>query len=154
MGRYPARRAAFGLAMRSLVALHLLALSLAAAACGAVAPVGQGGPPPPITVSETDFGQTTTVVPGQHLKVVLVDRRPFPGSATIWTAVSSDAAILGLFRQDRGQAAPGRDDTYTADFLAHRSGTAHLVLTGATSCEAMMKSACPDRVAEISVIVR
>lgn len=136
------------------MALYLLALSLGAAACGAAAPVGPGGPPPPVTVTETDFGQTMTVAPGQHLTVVLVDRRPFPGSATIWTAVSSDAAILGLFRQDRGQAAPGRDDTYTADFLAYRTGTAHLVLTGATSCEAMAKSACPDRVAGISVIVR
>lgn len=137
-----------------MVALAVLAGWLGAAACGAAGPVGQVASPPPATVTETDFGQTVMLVSGQHLRVVLTDRRPFPGSATVWTATTSDAAILGLVGQNRGQAAPGRDDTYTADFLAHRTGTAHLVLTGATSCEAMLKSACPDRVAEISVIVR
>lgn len=136
------------------MALCLLAASLAAGACGAAGPIGQGDPPRPLTVTETDFGQTVMVVPGQHLRVVLIDRRPFPGSATIWTAVSSDAAVVRLVGQDRGPAGPGRDGTYTADFLAHLPGSARLSLTGATTCEAMAKPACPDRLGEVAVIVR
>jgi hypothetical protein len=48
---------------------------------------------------------------------------------------------------------PGRADTYTADFRAISAGQALLDAKGATTCEAMAKSNCPDQHFTITVVV-
>jgi hypothetical protein len=48
---------------------------------------------------------------------------------------------------------PGRTDTYTADFTAVSAGQAKLDAKGATSCEAMAKSGCPDQALSFTIVV-
>ena len=93
------------------------------------------------------------VVPGQSIRVQLMDRRPFPGSSLVWTVSSTNPAVLELRSSEHGAAAPLKDSPYTAIFIARRSGTAQIQAVGATTCEAMRKSACPDRAADVTVEV-
>ena len=110
-------------------------------------------PGDPITVTEATFGTTVRVLVGQIIQVRLTDSRPIPGSSLVWAVSSSDPAILRLQSAQQGAAAPMRDSVYSATFVARGRGTARLHAAGATTCEAMLKSACPDRAAEITVEV-
>lgn len=132
--------------------LLLAALSLPVAGCGSAAPSPVGKPSPAaLVLSEKDFGHSFTAVPGQQVEVNLTDRRPFPGSSLVWTVTSSDASALSPAGETLGSAAPARDDAYRATFTAHGSGTATLNAIGKTTCEAMQKSACPDRTERFTI---
>ena len=52
-----------------------------------------------------------------------------------------------------GARCPPMGDTYTADFRAITAGQALLDAKGATTCEAMAKSSCPDQHFTITVVV-
>ena len=121
-------------------------------ACGAAQTTALDRPPP-VVLHETDFGRTLRVTQGQTLNLELTDRRPFPGSSTVWEATSSDPRILELTAHQHSATAPARDGTYTASLVAKATGTARILLVGATTCEAMAKSSCPDQAAQISIEV-
>src|SRR5437588_6449784 len=134
----------------------LLAGALAAFAVAACGSVARPTPPPPVVILESDFVQAVRqveVTPGQEVDLLLSDRRPVPGSSLIWTARTADPAILAFVREQRTAAAPGRDGTYMAVFVAKALGTTRILIAGATSCEAMPKANCPDRSAQIGVTV-
>ena len=136
-------------AVRSRAAALLLGMALLAA-CGRPAVVSAGDP---VTLTEASFGSTVRVVVGQVVIVRMTDSRPVPGSSLVWTVTSSDPAILQAQSAQHDAAAPMRDGAYTARFLARGAGTAKLHAAGATTCEAMQKSGCPDRAGEITVEV-
>jgi len=130
--------------------------ALAAFAVGACGSVARPAPPPPVVIYQSDFIETVRqvdVTPGQEVHLVLSDRRPVPGSSLIWTARTADPAILAFVREQRTAAAPGRDGTYMAVFMAKALGTTRILIAGATTCEAMPKVSCPDRSAQIGVTV-
>ena len=134
--------------MKALLAGALAALAVAA--CGSLtAPA----PPPPLKLNEANFGRSVNATRGPEIDVVLIDRRPVPGSSLIWTARTADPAILAFVREQRTAAAPGRDGTYMAVFMAKALGTTRILIAGATTCEAMPKVSCPDRSAQIGVRV-
>ncbi len=134
--------------MRAVLAGTLAVIVLAA--CGSVA---GPAPPPPLKLTEADFGRSVSAAAGQEIDLALTDVRPVPGSALVWTASSDNRAILALVSEKRGPAAPGRNQTYTAVFSARSAGSANILLAGATTCEAMPKPFCPDRTAQIGVTV-
>jgi hypothetical protein len=80
-----------------------------------------------------------------------------PGSSLVWTVTASPAGVLKFVSENRSPqvrgTGPGRTDTYTADFLAAGAGQAVLDAKGATTCEAMAKSGCPDQHFTITVVV-
>ena len=82
-----------------------------------------------------------------------MDKRPVPGSSLVWTASSTDPGVLELTSSEHAPAAPARDSLYSALFVADRRGTVKIHAAGATTCEAMLKSACPDRSADVVVNV-
>jgi len=127
--------------------------AFAVAACGSVA---RPAPPPLVVIHQSDFIETVRqvdITPGQEVHLVLSDRRPVTGSSLIWTARTEDPAILAFVREQRTAAAPGRDGTYMAVFMAKALGTTRILIAGATTCEAMPKVSCPDRSAQIAVTV-
>lgn len=142
--------------MRTRLATAVMA-ALLSVACGSPS-AGSPGPgstatPTPIRVTETDFGQTIRASQGQSVEVELIDRRPVPGSSLVWSVSSTDAAVLELKSELPGVAAPMKDSVYRAWFVARRAGTAKIHAAGATTCEAMLKSGCPDRSADVTIQV-
>lgn len=138
-----------------LVAVAAATVLVALGACGsrAALPAATSSPPPPLTITEADFGQARTATVGQSIHVELTDRRPIPGSSLVWSVTSTDPATLEMVSSQHGAAAPTRDSSYTALFLAHRRGVVKIHAAGATTCEAMQKSACPDRAADVIVSI-
>lgn len=110
-----------------------------------------------IVLHEADAGKTFSVHGGDLVQVVLLDTYPVPGSSLVWTVSASPAGVLKAGAQNRSpqvrEAGPGRTDTYTAEFLATSAGQAVLDAKGATTCEAMAKSGCPDQHFTITVVV-
>ena len=137
---------------RTLLTLGVFALTTAAA-CGGVPGPAAGTT---IVLHQTDAGKTFNVRGGDTVRVVLDDNYPVPGSSLVWTVVSSPATILQPGTASRTQQVkngPGRTDTYTAEFHAVSAGQAVLDAKGATTCEAMAKSNCPDQHFTITVVV-
>jgi hypothetical protein len=136
-----------------LVTLGVLAITLAGA-CGGV-PSPAGGIT--IVLHQTDAGKTFNVRGGDTVRIVLDDTYPVPGSSLVWTVASSPATILQAGATSRSPqvktSGPGRTDTYTAEFHAISAGQALLDAKGATTCEAMAKSSCPDQHFTITVVV-
>jgi hypothetical protein len=137
---------------QTLVAVGVFGV-MAAASCG-------GTPATAVTMivlTQTDAGKTFNVHGGDTVRVVLVDTYPVPGSSLVWTVGASPAAVLKAGSQNRSpqvrDAGPGRTDTYTAEFIAVGAGQATLDAKGATTCEAMAKSGCPDQHFTITVVV-
>jgi FtsP/CotA-like multicopper oxidase with cupredoxin domain len=152
--RYPDRPASVKRAMkRILVTLGVVAVTLATA-CGA-APVPASGIT--IVLHQTDAGKTFNVHGGDTVRIILVDTYPVPGSSLVWSVAGAPATILqpgAVSRSPQVRASgPGRTDTYTAEFRAISAGQALLDAKGATTCEAMAKSSCPDQHFTITVIV-
>jgi predicted secreted protein len=135
-----------------LSALGVFALA-ATCACAA--------PPVPATgttivLHETDAGKTFNLHGGDTIRIVLDDSYPVPGSSLVWKVAGSPASVLqpgNVTRSPQVRNGPGRTDTYTAEFRAAAAGQASLDAQGATTCEAMAKSNCPDRHFTITVIV-
>lgn len=136
-----------------LVTLGVFAIALASA-CGGV-PVPAAGTT--IVLHQTDAGKTFNVRGGDTVRVILDDTYPVPGSSLVWTVASSTGAVLqpgAISRSPQVRTSgPGRTDTYTAEFRAISAGQAVLDAKGATTCEAMAKSGCPDQHFTITVVV-
>jgi hypothetical protein len=135
-----------------LVTLGVLAITVTGACGGVPAPAGGTT----IVLHQTDAGKTFNVRGGDTVRIVLDDTYPVPGSSLVWTVASSPAAILqpgATTRSPQVRNGPGRTDTYTADFRAISAGQALLDAKGATTCEAMAKSNCPDQHFTITVVV-
>jgi hypothetical protein len=135
-----------------LVTLGVFAIATAVA-CGGVPAPATGTT---IVLHQTDAGKTFNVRGGDTVKVVLDDNYPVPGSSLVWTVASSPTTILQpgtANRTPQVKNGPGRTDTYTAEFRAISAGQAVLDAKGATTCEAMAKSNCPDQRFTITVIV-
>jgi hypothetical protein len=124
-----------------------------AGACGATAAPGAGTT---IVLHQADAGKTFNVHGGDTVRIVLDDTYPVPGSSLVWNVAGSPATVLRpgvVVRSQQVRSGPGRTDTYTADFLAISAGQAKLDAEGATTCEAMAKSNCPDQHFTITVVV-
>jgi len=135
-----------------LVALGIFAFA-AGAACGG-APVPVAGTT--IVLHETDAGKTFNLHGGDTVRIVLDDSYSVPGSSLVWNVAGSPATVLQpgtITRSPQVRNGPGRTDTYAAEFHAVAAGQALLEATGATTCEAMAKSNCPDRHFTITVLV-
>ncbi len=137
---------------QTLVALGVFGLMAAVSCSGTPASAGTT-----IVLKQTDAGKTFNVHGGDTVRVVLVDTYPVPGSSLVWTVAASPAGLLKAGAWSRSaqvrDSGPGRTDTYTAEFLAAGAGQAVLDANGATSCEAMAKSGCPDQHFTITVVV-
>ena len=138
---------------QTLVALGVFGL-MAAVSCGGT-PANAAATT--IVVKQTDAGKTFNVHGGDTVRVVLIDSYPVPGSSLVWTVTGAPAVVLKAGPQNRSpqvrDSGPGRTDTYTAEFLAASAGQAVLDAEGATTCEAMAKSGCPDQHFTITVVV-
>jgi hypothetical protein len=135
-----------------LVTLGMLAI-VATGACGA-APASAAGST--IVLYETDAGKTFNLRGGDTVRVVLDDTYPVPGSSLVWNVAGSPSSILQpgtVMRSPQVRSGAGRTDTYAAEFRAVSAGQAVLDAQGATTCEAMAKSNCPDRHFTITVVV-
>lgn len=133
---------------------------VALAVFGVVGAVSCGGTPAhttTIVLKQTDAVKTFNVHAGDNVWVTLVDTYPVPGSSLVWSVAASPAGVLKAGSQNRspqvGDSGPGRTDTYTAEFVAVSAGQAVLDAKGATTREAMAKSACPDQHFTITVMV-
>jgi hypothetical protein len=128
---------------------------------GVIAAVSCGGTPATaattIVLHQVDAGKTFTVHGGDTVRVVLIDTYPVPGSSLVWTATGAPAGVLKFVSENRSPqvrgSGPGRTDTYSADLLAVSAGQAVLDAKGATTCEAMAKSGCPDQHFTITIVV-
>lgn len=137
---------------RILVTLGVLAIAVTGA-CGGVPGPGGGTT---IVLHQADAGKTFNVRGGDTVRIVLDDNYPVPGSSLVWTVASSPATVLqpgATTRSPQVRNGPARTDTYTADFRAVSAGQAVLDAKGATTCEAMAKSSCPDQHFTITVVV-
>ena len=137
-----------------LILVAVVALSaVLSGACGGS--TNTPAPPAPRVLHEADAGGRVTLLPGQGLEVDLTDTRAVPGSSLVWTASSSDGTVLAKLSDSRSPAQPGlaRGDVYRAVFRAGRPGSATILAVGATTCEAMAKSNCPDRSWSVTVTV-
>jgi hypothetical protein len=137
---------------RMAVALAALAFSGLMAACGTTTHAAGNT----IELAQQDAGRTVLVNVGDTVRVKLVEDRPVPGSSLSWDVTSSLPSVLqaGSVTRNPATMTPVGSDTYTADFLALTAGQTTLNAHGTTSCEAMAKANCPDRVFEITVVVR
>jgi hypothetical protein len=137
---------------RIAVALAVLAFACLSAGCGAVTHAAGST----VELGQQDAGRTVQVNVGDTVRIKLVEDRPVPGSSVIWAVTSSLPSVLqaGTVTRDPATMTPVGSDTYTADFMAVTAGQALLNAHGTTSCEAMAKSSCPDRVFQITVVVR
>ena len=135
-----------------LVGVSVLAVAVVCA-CGGTAAQAGGKT---VSLVEADAAKTFTVRGGDTIHITLQDTYPVPGSSLVWNVGSSASTVLQpgvTTRSEQVRSGPGRTDTYTADFLAVGAGQAVLGAKGATTCEAMAKSNCPDRQFTINVVV-
>jgi hypothetical protein len=126
---------------------------LATGACGAAQGSAVGTT---IVLHESDAGKTFNLHGGDVVRVILDDTYPVPGSSLVWNVAGSPTTILqpgAVTRSPQVRSGPGRTDTYTAEFRAAGAGQAVLDAKGATTCEAMAKSNCPDRHFTVTVVV-
>jgi hypothetical protein len=137
---------------QTLVALGVFGV-MAAVSCGGAA----ANTATTIVFKQADAGKTFNVRGGDTVRLVLVDTYPVPGSSLVWTVAALPAGVLKAGSENRSpqvrDAGPGRTDTYTAEFVAVSAGQATLDAKGATTCEAMAKSGCPDQHFTITVVV-
>jgi hypothetical protein len=136
----------------TLVTLCLFAV-MAVVACGGT-PASAGGTT--ILLHLSDAGKTFNVHGGDTVRIVLDDNYPVPGSSLVWTVTGTPTSVLEpgpWTRSKQVSSGPGRTDTYTADFHVISAGQAVLDAKGATTCEAMAKSSCPDQHFTITVVV-
>ena len=142
-----------GLMKQTIVALGVLGL-MAGVSCGGAQATSAAST---IVLKQADAGKTFNIHGGDTIRVVLVDTYPVPGSSLVWTVSASPAGVLKASAQNRSpqvrDAGPGRTDTYMAEFVATSAGQAVLDAQGATTCEAMAKSGCPDQHFTITVVV-
>jgi predicted secreted protein len=134
------------------VTLGVLAITVTGA-CGGVPAPAAGTT---IVLHQTDAGKTFNVRGGDTVRIVLDDNYPVPGSSLVWNVAGTPATVLQagtVTRSPQVKNGPGRTDTYTAEFRAITAGQAVLDAKGATTCEAMAKSNCPDQHFTITVIV-
>jgi hypothetical protein len=140
-------------AMKAILsALGVFAIA-SVGACGAAATPASSTT---IVLHLTDAGKTFAVHGGDTVRIVLDDTYPVPGSSLVWNVAGSPTSILRpgvVIRSQQVRNGPGRTDTYSADFLAMAAGQAKLDAQGATTCEAMAKSNCPDQHFTITVVV-
>ena len=112
---------------------------------------------PSVTVVDLGLdqaGQTVQVRVGDEVRITLQDQFPVPGSSLVWRVTSSAPRVLSLASESRPSPAPGLGNRdYVAVFATEEAGQATLDAHGTTECEAMMKSACPDRDFTITVVV-
>lgn len=136
---------------RLAVTLAALGFAILAASCGTTTHAAGTT----VVLGEKDAGRTVQVNVGDTVRVTLVENRPVPGSSLTWNVTSSDPSVLqpGTVTRNPAIVTPVGSDTYTADFFATKSGQAVLDAYGTTSCEAMVKTACPDRDFKITVVV-
>ncbi|HEY8815199.1 MAG TPA: hypothetical protein VIP57_08875 [Candidatus Dormibacteraeota bacterium] len=138
---------------QTLVALGVLGL-MAGVSCGGASAQPAGST---IVLREADAGKTFNVHGGDTIRVILIDKYPVPGSSLVWTVLASPDSVLKAGAWSRSaqvrDSGPGRTDTYTADFTAAAAGQAKLDAKGATSCEAMAKTGCPDQALSFTVMV-
>jgi len=135
-----------------LVAMAVFVL-VAVGACGGTPVPAAGGT---VVLHQTDAGKTINVHGGDTVRIVLDDKYPVPGSSLVWNVSSSSESVLKpgtIARSPQVKSGPGRTDTYTADFSAMSAGQAVLDAKGATTCEAMAKSNCPDQQFSITIVV-
>jgi predicted secreted protein len=133
------------------VTLAALGFAFLAASCGTTTHAAGAT----VVLGENDAGHTVKANVGDTVRVTLVENRPVPGSSLTWNVTSSDPSVLqpGAVTRNPATITPVGSDTYTADFLALKNGQAVLDAHGTTSCEAMVKTACPDRDFKITVVV-
>jgi hypothetical protein len=133
------------------VTLTALGFAILAASCGTTTHAAGAT----VVLGEKDAGHTVTVKVGDTVRVSLVENRPVPGSSLTWDVTSSNPSVLqpGAVTRNPAIITPVGSDTYTADFLALSGGQAVLDAHGTTSCEAMVKTACPDRDLNLTVVV-
>jgi hypothetical protein len=125
---------------------------MVAVACGSTPVPGSRT----IDLVEKDAGTTVQARAGDTVRMQLVESFPVPGSSLVWAVTSSDPSVLSGIATERApqvRSGPGGTDTYTATFKAAGVGRATLNAHGATTCEAMLKSSCPDRNFTINVVV-
>jgi predicted secreted protein len=135
-----------------LVALSVFALA-AVSACGGTPAPAAGTT---ILLHQSDAGKTFSVRGGDTVRIILDDNYPVPGSSLVWNVASSLTSVLQpgtVTRSPQVRSGPGRTDTYTAEFRAMTAGQAVLAAKGATTCEAMAKTSCPDQQFTITVVV-
>ncbi|HEY2599413.1 MAG TPA: hypothetical protein VGJ79_13145 [Candidatus Dormibacteraeota bacterium] len=127
---------------------------MTAVSCGGTTPAAAATT---VVLHQTDAGKTFNVHGGDTVRIVLIDTYPVPGSSLVWTVTAAPASVLKFVSEIRSPqvrgSGPGRTDTYTADFLAVGAGQAVLDAKGATTCEAMAKSGCPDQHFTITNVV-
>jgi len=109
-----------------------------------------------LVLTEPDFQSANprSLPQGATLTVSLTDSFPVPGSSTIWSTSSDSPSVLSPLVQSNPSPAPGIGDLpYSATFRAASAGTSVLHAHATRSCEAMLKSACPDWDYSISITV-
>jgi hypothetical protein len=139
--------------MKNILVILGVLLVGAVSACGGVPAPAAGST---VLLSKSDAGKTVTVHGGDTIRITLDDTYPVPGSSLVWTVGSSASSVLQAGTTNRTKQVkngPGRTDTYTADFHAIGAGQAVLNASGATTCEAMAKTNCPDQQFAITVTV-
>lgn len=119
-----------------------------------VFPTNPSPSPSPVILTQADASRSISLVSGTHILLQLQDQFPVPGSSLVWVASSSSPAVLALLSQSSPSPAPGLGNApYIATFVARSPGATTIVAHGATTCEAMAKSACPDRDFTITITV-
>jgi hypothetical protein len=107
-----------------------------------------------LTLTQSDAGHTFRVSSGTSVQLSLKDSFPVPGSSLVWSVASSDPSVLHLDSASSISVQPGRGDVpYTSTFSTHSPGLVTLSAHGATTCEALAKSACPDQDFSIAIVV-
>jgi hypothetical protein len=135
----------------AVIKLALLSFALMVSACAAVA----AAPAAPLTLHEQDSGHTFSVHVGDTVKVDLLDTFPVPGSSVVWTADTSDAAVLSRLGSTRETPAgiANSQAHYVATFQAVKIGTVTIQIVGAAHCEAMNPAFCPAHTGSITIAV-
>jgi predicted secreted protein len=151
--RYLDRAGIVNAGMKGLLVTLSVFVIAAAGACGGTPAPAAGTT---ILLHQSDAGKTFSVRGGDTVRIALDDNYPVPGSSLVWNVASSPASVLQLgtvTRSPQVRSGPGRTDTYTAEFRAMTAGQAVLAAKGATTCEAMAKTSCPDQQFTITVVV-
>ena len=131
----------------ALLAPGVLALS----ACAAFAAAS----PSELTLHQQDAGHQYAVHVGDTVKVDLLDTFPVSGSSVVWTADTSNAAVLtrvGATRATPPSFARSQAH-YIATFKAQKSGVATIKMAGVAHCEAMNPAFCPQPGGTITITV-
>ena len=151
--RYLDRSAIVNASMKGLLVTLSVFVIAAVSACGGTPAPAAGTT---ILLHQSDAGKTFSVRAGDTVRIILDDNYPVPGSSLVWNVASSLTSVLQpgtVTRSPQVGSGPGRTDTYAAEFRAMTAGQAVLAAKGATTCEAMAKTSCPDQQFTITVVV-